>query len=568
MRNNSFFKIILIAITVVFFTSCDKDFNTIGGDLVNDNNFGLERSLHEVISYNQKIGPVQSNNLPVNALGVYSDPVFGTTEASFATQVVLATVNPTIGTNPIVESVTLNIPYFSHVDLDVPTKADGSSTYILDSIYGTANVNGEIKLSVYENGYYMRDLDPLTGFLEPQKFYTNQASDFESAKVPTRLNNDLIAVSQNDKFFFDPAPYKETTTVDEEETVTWTRPEMRLSLDKARFQEKIIDASASGKLASNDVFKNHFKGLYFKVEKLGSTPGRLAMMDFKSGTITIKYEEDGFERITKPDGSIELKPIRVDKSLVLNLTGNTVSLLSNTNASAYDVATTPANVNTVSGDDKLYLKGGEGAMAVLNLFGDTDVRGYDADGNRTEVSNNVPDQLDDLRNPEGKKKLLINEANLVFHVDETTMGSNTLPKRVYLYDLTNSTTVVDYLFDGTTGTNAKNGLLIYSGLLNTIKTEDETTYRTYKIRITNHIRSLINNKDSTNVKLGVVVTENINNSAMNKLRSSLTWPDGTVFNKVPQASVMSPLGVVFYGGTTNVPEDKKLKLEIYYTKPN
>jgi hypothetical protein len=31
---------------------------------------------------------------------------------------------------------------------------------------------------------------------------------------------------------------------------------------------------------------------------------------------------------------------------------------------------------------------------------------------------------------------------------------------------------------------------------------------------------------------------------------------------------MNPLGTIIYGGTSTVPEDKRLKLEIYYTKPN
>jgi hypothetical protein len=30
---------------------------------------------------------------------------------------------------------------------------------------------------------------------------------------------------------------------------------------------------------------------------------------------------------------------------------------------------------------------------------------------------------------------------------------------------------------------------------------------------------------------------------------------------------MNPLGTIIYGGTSTVPEDKRLKLEIYYTKP-
>jgi hypothetical protein len=51
-----------------------------------------------------KIGPIESNNLPVNALGIFDNPAFGTTTANFATQLVLESANPTIGKNPVIES--------------------------------------------------------------------------------------------------------------------------------------------------------------------------------------------------------------------------------------------------------------------------------------------------------------------------------------------------------------------------------------------------------------------------------------------------------------------------------
>jgi hypothetical protein len=557
MRNNSFFKIILVAITVVFFASCDKDFNSIGGDLIGDEHFGLIPKSYDVLSYNQKIDPVASNNLPVNPLGIYEDAVFGTTEASFVTQVALASVNPTIGAHPKIDNVVLSIPYFSTVTA-VDSKT-GDSTYRLDSIYGPET--GKIKLSVYESGYFMRDKDPLTGFLETQNFYTNQKSDFESLIVPpsTRLNDSINTPSQNDEFQFLAKEYKDSVYVNGVKTLVRKAPEMRLALDTTYFKNKIIAAAASGKLVTNDVFKNHFRGLYFKVEKSGASPGRLAMMDFKKGTITINYKED---LVTTTNG--QSTTTRVAKSIVLNLTGNTVSLLTNTKKPAYDTALN--NPNKTSGDSQLYLKGGEGAMTVLDLFDKTDVKGYDANGNETVGMNHVPDQLDELRrkDPVTGKSVMINEANLVFHVDATTMGDTKIPNRIYLYDLTNSTTVVDYLYDGSTGTNAKNGLLIYGGLLK--KTTAGENF--YKINITRHIRNLVKNADSTNVKLGVVVTENINNSAMNKLRSSFTLTDGTIVSKAPQASVMNPLGVVLHGGNPSVPDGKRLKLEIYYTKPN
>jgi hypothetical protein len=246
------------------------------------------------------------------------------------------------------------------------------------------------------------------------------------------------------------------------------------------------------------------------------------------------------------------------------------------------------------GDKKLYLKGGEGSMAVINLFSAEDIYKYellvdasgkpiDENGNliplesngnpkfgyfltykKNNTSNGIPDELDEIRFPlidasQGqiyhsiKKRSLINEAKLVFHIDTDAMGVIPKPQRIYLYDMTNNIPISDYFSDFTSGTNSKNGKLIFDGILNKTKS-------TYTIRITNHIRNLINDATKKNVKLGVVVTEDINSIDLSEFR------DKTSF--APKASVMNPLGTILYGSKSTVPEDKRLKLEIYYTKPN
>jgi hypothetical protein len=524
MYSNSFFKISLIVVSVVFLFSCDKDYNSIGDGLIGDNHFGFSHENYNVLSYNQKNGVVQSNNLPVNALGIYDDPVFGTTTANFVTQVTLGTLIPAqVLNNPEIESVVLSIPYFS--TLKSTDATTGNNTYELDSIYGSPE--GKIKLSVFESGYFLRTLDPIGGFQETQKYFTDQNGDFENAKIGERLNDSINpAKSQNDAFFFDSNEFKETVTTDGVETINRTEPEMRLYLNKGFFRTKIIDAISSGKLATNDLFKEYFRGLYFKVEKSEANPSNLALLNFSAGKITIKYKVDTSETDTT----------KLEREIVINLTGNTVSLLSNDIAPDSDYKMATDNVNEVSGDEKLYLKGGEGSMVVLELFKETG-------------------ELDDLRS----RGWLINEANLVFHVDQSKMTDSQHPNRIYLYDLNNNRPIVDYALDGTSGTNVKNGQYIFGGLLDKENNSDWI----YKFRITNQIRNLIKNSDSTNVKLGVVVTENINNTAFSKLKQSTT-----TLSKVPQSSVLSPLGTVLYGGAATVPEDKRLKLEIYYTKPN
>ncbi|MBB1193252.1 DUF4270 domain-containing protein [Flavobacterium sp. SOK18b] len=555
MINNSLFKKVFLGLTVIFMASCDKDFNEIGGDLLGDNNFELNKQSFGVSGYNQKTGVVQSNNLDINPLGIYNSTNFGETTANFNTQLTLAAVVTSVSTNPYVESVVLTVPYF--VDNNqTKNNTDGSRTYVLDSIYGPEKA--KMKLSVYESGFFMRDADPSGGFQQQQRYFSDQNADFDNFKKPNRLN-DSSEKAQNDEFFFDATAKKTITkdTVTKVETTTYGPPEMQLNLNKSYFKTRIIDAINSGKLANNDVFKNYFRGLYFKIEKAGTSPGNLAMLNFKSGKITIKYNED----LVTTTGGVTTTT-RVKKTIELNMTGNTVSLLSNdfsTSGSAYN--NLPFTGNTATGDDKLFLRGGEGSLAVVELFDKTDVKGYTAAGALTGA-NGISDQLDDLRFPADGKKLLVNEANLVFHIDAATMASGVEPQRVYLYDFTNNRVMFDYAVDDSGNTlDAKKGKIIYGGQL----VKDATTKRgaTYKIRITNHIRNLINNKDSTNVKLGLVVTEDINKSTSYKVKSANSF-----VREVPMGSVMNPLGTVLYGGKSSVPADKRLKFEIYFTKPN
>ena len=537
MYNNSFFKQALIVASILLFVSCDKDYNEIGEGLIGQNHFVLNNTTFDVVAYNQKITAIESQNLPVNPLGIYDNPAFGKTTSNFATQLVLSTVNPTIGVNPKIKNVILAIPYYTDATKKV-LNTDGSSTYVLDSIYGADKA--KIKLSVYESGYFMRDLDPIGGFQTVQKYFTDQNSDFDNLKKT--LLNDSTDVAQNDAFFFDPAehvvPTIDATT--KVETKTRTAPGMQLNLNTSFFKSKIIDGATSGKLISNDVFKNYFRGLYFKVEQSGTDAGSLAMMNFSKGTITVNYTEE----LSTTVGTVTTIS-RVAKSIVLNMSGNTVSLPVHSNEiSAYSDAKN--NPNSTLGDEKLYLKGGEGSMAVIDLFG------KDAD------NNGVADELENIRN----NKWLINEANLIFNIDASAMAQSYEPQRIYLYDLKNNRPIVDFYTDGSTNSsNSKNAKYVFSGIINK---EAVTNGRgiSYKIRITDHIRGLIKNSDSTNVKLGVVVTEDIGIASSNKLKV----PNS--ISQAPKASVMNPLGTILYGSKSSVPESKRLKLEIFYTKPN
>jgi hypothetical protein len=580
MYNTSFIKKILLVATVVLLYSCDKDFNAIGDELIGDNHFDLQADKYDVIAYNQEVTPVQSNGLPANALGIYDNPVFGTTTANIATQVGLVTYAPTIGESPVISKVVLSVPYFSHV---VTNNTDGSHTYALDSIYG--DPNGTLKLSVYESGVQMRNsyfssgsqfaqlynTDMDTG-LDPDPLYIN----FNKSKDPDpvtgtpsgkRLNDDdSNDNAQNDKFFFDSKEIVDVTKdADGKETTTRSAPQMRLNLNKAFFQDKILNAPAS-KLSSADVFQEYFRGLYFRVERSGSSPSNMALIDLAKGgtpaTITITYR-------AKTAITTDAADTTEEKTLVINLSGAAATLLNDVKKTDYANAILPANIKDKIGDDRLYLKGGQGSVALIKLFGEADFTSYNDEGVLVNTPNKIPDELDEIRNNVKTKKWLVNEANLIFYVDADKMApvdKDEQVKRVYLYDATNNLPIVDYA-DGTSGSlttaDPKQTRYIFGGILKV----DATTKRgiSYKVNITKHMRNLVKDPTIKDVRLGLSVTESIDVFASNLLKLK-----NNEISQAPRGSVMGPLGTILYGGTSSasIPADKKLQLEVYYTKPN
>jgi hypothetical protein len=613
MYQKSFLRpILIVGLITIIFASCDKDFNEIGTDIVGDDHFGFDiDSLSTVKAYNQKLGPIASNNLPINPLGFYSNPAFGDTQANFVTQIELSTLNPIFNnTNtelyvdlPVIDSVILDIPYFKKfIEKNETTEV---SNFKLDSIYGAtpydkdapATNNSKFKLSVFQSNYFLRDLDPEQSLVEQQLFYTDQNNLIDSNKG-LLLNNASLTDPpsgeegthnadgrENEQFYFDKREHKLTTYESDGVTKKYTRyfPSMRLHLRKDVFYDKIINAP-SGQLANNALFKNYFRGIYFKVEN--GNPGNMAMINFKAGKITIYYKED---KITPDNVNTttvnEYKLERVSKSFPLNLTGNTISLLQNSNENNN-------YLNAVNGSQeasRLYLKGGEGAIAIIDLFGSTDLIGYTLNAafnenlpisptNLKYFVNNTPNGISDEIDQIKINGWLINDANLTFYVDKIAM-SNLLsttpesqpvePNRVFLYDLTYKKVLSDYTYDySSNGTYPKFTKFIHDGI---VQTEDVTDGRgkrakKYRVRITNYVRNLVKN-DSTNVRLGLSVTENINSVGLSKLRT----PNSNL-SSAPTMSVQSPLGTVLYG--TNIPGaqtqeyKKRLKLEIYYTKPN
>jgi hypothetical protein len=199
-------------------------------------------------------------------------------------------------------------------------------------------------------------------------------------------------------------------------------------------------------------------------------------------------------------------------------------------------------LDTIENPERVYLKGGEGIMAEIELFKD----------------DNGVDLLDEIKS----KDWLLNEANLTMYIDQEMLNSSgniIEPSRLYLYDLVNQVPLVDYFVDNSQGTKPFLNKTTHGGL---IELDDDKNGLFYKIRLTEHIKNIVRN-DSTNVKLGLVVSSDINNTI------NIEVQENNLVDFTPFASTINPLGTVLIGpNPSNDKMDKKMKLNLFYTEVN
>lgn len=512
----------LALLMVLAFTSCDDDFNTIGGSLIGQfDSIPLYQA--GVVGYSTKTGPVQTNGLPTNLLGIYNDPIYGQQTANVLTQLSLSSNNPQFGTQPVVDSVVLTLPYFNTV---VETGDDGKPVYKLDSLYGSS----PYKLTVTRSNFFLNNFDPEADFTSAQKYYSNQGPVFE---------NNLVGapISTVESFFPSKKAvvYREINSQQEIDTVTVT-PRLRTNLPVQFFQENIINKQGAIQLSNNNNFQNYIRGLYFKAEAINGN-GNMLLLNFADADagITIYYSSQVIDATDSDDDGDMTDMIAQPAAYKLNFGPNTVNTFSQDLPAG--IASEITETNSEIGSENLFLKGGEGVVSVIKLFEDEA-------------------ELEELR----ANNWLINDADLTFFVDQDKVqGGNSEPERIYLYNLKTNERLLDYMADPTV--NNQNPLLsitVHSGRL---ERDENKAGISYKIRITEHVKNILNN-DAENVKLGLVVTQNINLIS----NSALKTPIDSI-SRVPRASVISPEGTILHGNLSPN-ADKRLKFNIYYTETN
>ncbi|MEM1003680.1 MAG: DUF4270 family protein, partial [Bacteroidota bacterium] len=293
----------------------------------------------------------------------------------------------------------------------------------------------------------------------------------------------------------------------------------------------------------------YFRGVYFKSEKtdFGSSLIGLNLSNFNA-SITIHYSRDPLTDPEDEDEDEDESDEQEQATFELRF-GNTI-----TNFTENDFNVTIPAGDDQNGDSRLFLKGNEGSRATIRLF----------DGQDEEGNSNFENFQKEFGNYEDGEfvsyKKLVNEANLILYVDqEAVMGEE--PERIYVYDLDNNGPLTDYILGGVVQNNPSFSLVTHLGFLERENDDPDGDGIRYKMRLTNHIISLIES-DSTNVELGLAVASNVNIEATNTQRSVQTTDGSEQF--IPLSAILSPRGTILHGNKSE-DEEKRLFLEIFFS---
>ncbi len=561
-------QITLVVALMVSMVACDKDFTTLNSDIINTDNansFDIQSLQYDVITYTKTLNPVQTNNLGLNNLGIYND-IYGRTTASFVTQITPTIFEPSFGVeeNTFIEidSVILTIPYFNSI---TEVQDDETIIYDIDSVIG----RDQIKLHLFENTYFIRDFDPNSEFAESQSYFSDKSVSLsESISVSELEGEELIFVVAPGTSYTTNEDGDNIINISEEgfvltepdneddddllpQVLSRQPPGIRLKLDPEYWQNKIIDQEGEAVLSNTNNFSEYFRGVFFKAEPINDNDnGSFLTLNIGAQTSNIIIY---YKRLVESTTDDEEDTIE-QATFELRFGQNNINFIDN------DFTLPFSDGDSEQGDSRLYLKGGEGAIATIKLF-----NGDDIDDSSDTTFENWKNFFVETNPEDGsfiRSIRLVNEANLVFYIDQNNLDPDDEPNRIFLYDANNNTPLIDYYLDGLISSLPEFSIFNHLGPLEREEKEDGSLGNgiKYKLKITEHINNLLL-RDSTNVDLGLSVSSNVNLEELIPQREVLNT-DITV----PISSVITPRGTVLHGNNTE-DQTKKVYLEIYYTEP-
>lgn len=535
----------LLCATVIFSYSCEDDISNVGSDLM-----GSQATAHifdvDLIAYNTNNDSIRSDSkvLQSGTFGVYEEPVFGRTKATFYTQTRLDELNPNFGEEAEMDSVVLFVPIYhkqgaedvtvdtTYLYLDPDEEPSDSATvrlkrnYRVDSLYG--NTDLPITLQVREVSRYLYSQDSI--------YYSNP--DLAPCENCDNIND--IPVNPTLLGSLEVGKTLTTTQVKKLNDKGGEIPIIahRIKLDPQFFSEKFIDNQGSSDLSSQAAFiRNVIRGFQFSVPE---QQGFLMNFD-ASGNAFMLVMYYSYKNPKEDDGSGDYEPrLKGNKSLSFDsywspIRGYNVQINqfehSHRSSAFVNAYTQP---NTTEGDARLYLDGMDGTKAVVKLN---------------------QEKLMEIRNKVNTEHWAIVGAELVFHIDD----SYDLKIPPYLFAWNRY--MEDEKWKETNFPDVWKFTNLYPLFVQfNPRYEYENNPKTYTLKITDYIKEIVE-RDMEFEEGEVVVS--LGNFLLSP-GSSYTQIDNRT-SPFANNRAYNPYRIVLHGNNTEQ-ADKKLKLRVYYTQ--
>ena len=546
MTNLNFIRILIL---LLFLSSCEKDFASFDSGVINSENainFSTNNVEYTLTNRSEKINPVQTNNLPSFLIGSYEHPQYGISSGSFVGQMVPDEYNHDFGDNVVLDSVVLTMPFYSR---GVDTSEEGDITYEIDSVYG----NSPVKISVFRNNFFLRTFDPFSDFDTSQRYFSNGSLSNSEIIDETQLEGELLYEIENFTASAEQINLTEIDTSGNPFVSQRLAPALRFKLNNPNdnfWESNFFENEENPELTNEPNFKDFFRGLYIKVENIGSD-GTMMLLNLASSNskLTIHYTSDNTTIGDSDTGSVD--EIETNQhEYVMNFSGNLVNIFNN--ETLIDVSA----MEQINGNENIYLRGGEGIISTLDLFSGTTMNDI---GEEVSEFEHFKDFFYDDISDEPKR--IINEAYIEFFVNQN-FSNNDEPDRIYIYNYKQNSALIDYFLDQSVSSTTLNAKINHLVPLIRDSLSDDRGIK-YKIRITEHLNNLIL-RDSSNTKLAIGVISDIASVQNFKI---LDDESGYFESKnIAAGIILSPKGTILHGNLSAEIE-KRPKIKVYYTEP-
>jgi hypothetical protein len=598
----------ILAISVImtcFFLSCDKDYHSVGVDLLTKTSLKTSSFIAPVYTYQKKLNYFQTDGLPLGQLGRIQIPGFGVSKASITSQLRYSGApvfgnytqeaeddndNPNvIDENEKVTAVYLDIPFFNNLDdadqdgvidlfdsdaKDPESDTDGDglsdieeSRLNLNPLSDDSDNDGILDLIdtdsssfEYENNIY--EIDSIFGNREA----TFNIKVYELTYFLSPLDP-LQNFERNKQYYSNTDFFEQGFVGSKLCDIPYS-----LNFDELRFNYKEDDPETEDIDERNKVQTRLSPRIRVPLDidffqnKIIDNEGGDPLSNYENFTRFFKgvvIRADNFSDDLYMLLDINNANIKIEYDYNFNNLNGTLDNTSDDvieiNSKVFSLSFNGVRFNTlnhldVSGEIDKELQLGQNNIPSKKSY--LNGNGYFSTIKLFDKQDSQNELLDDLR----KNNWLVSEANLFLYVDQDHYISSNLDiiERLYLFNYSNGSPLIDFTLDNSVNSNQKNrDKYIYGGFLE--YDDNDRPYR-YKFRITNHVNRLIR-KDSTNYTIAISPANGINSITYKRAQTS-----GHEFINYPSISILSPLGVVLHGSGGEEIDSSKIELEIFYTE--